>query len=70
MDVRRLPAGEAGRDGPDWIYQQPCPLPVFDGRHALVGSWVIGGKASGIGMREDDQPIARNTSQFVPHYFD
>ena len=37
--------------------------------HALVGSWVIAGKAAGIGMREDKNPITTNLSRFVPHYF-
>ncbi len=43
---------------------------VFDGWHALIGSWIVGGKAAGMGMREDREPITRNTSRFsVPHYF-
>jgi len=51
------------------IYQALAPLPVFDGRHALVGSWVVGNTAVGIGMREDGDRITRNTSCFVPHLF-
>ncbi len=51
------------------IYQALAPLPVFDGRHALVGSWVVGNNAVGIGMREDADRITRNTSCFVPHLF-
>lgn len=53
----------------DRIYQALSPLPVFDGWHALIGSWVVGGKAAGMGLREDREPITRNTSRFVPHYF-
>ena len=53
----------------DRIYQALSPLPVFDGWHALIGSWVIGGKPAGIGLREDREPVTRNTSRFVPHYF-
>lgn len=53
----------------DRIYQALSPLPVFDGWHALIGSWVVGGKPAGIGMREDKEPVTRNTSRFVPHYF-
>ena len=53
----------------DRIYQALSPLPVFDGWHALIGSWVVGGKAAGMGLREDMEPITRNTSRFVPHYF-
>jgi glutathionylspermidine synthase len=51
------------------IYQALAPLPTFDGRHALVGSWVVGNTAVGIGMREDADRITRNTSCFVPHLF-
>jgi glutathionylspermidine synthase len=66
--VRLLAAGEAGASGAR-IWQAACPLPVFDGRHAVIGSWVIGDKAAGIGIREDPSPITGNASSFVPHYF-
>lgn len=52
------------------IYQALAPLPVYEGRHALVGSWVVGHTAVGIGMREDADRITRNTSCFVPHLFE
>ena len=52
------------------MYQAFSPLPAFHGRHALVGSWVVGDAAVGIGMREDDGLITRNTSCFVPHLFE
>jgi glutathionylspermidine synthase len=58
---------DAGRG--DRVYQAFAPLPAFDGWHALIGSWIVGGKAAGMGMREDREPITRNTSRFVPHYF-
>ncbi|MFC4526864.1 glutathionylspermidine synthase family protein [Dyella halodurans] len=51
------------------IYQALAPLPVFDNRHALVGSWVVGHTAVGMGIREDADRITRNTSCFVPHLF-
>ena len=60
--------GNYGAEG--YVWQAYEPLPVFDGNHALVGSWVIGGKAAGIGMREDERRITHNTSRFVPHYFE
>jgi glutathionylspermidine synthase len=66
--VRLLAAGDVGL-GRDRIYQAACPLPVFDGMHALIGSWVIAGKSAGIGLREDKAPITTNASRFVPHYF-
>ena len=45
-------------------------LPCFDGNHAVVGSWVIGDEPAGIGIREDDTAITRDTSRFMPHYFE
>jgi glutathionylspermidine synthase len=60
-------------DGPydeeGYVYQAYQPLPEFDGNHAVVGSWVVASQPAGIGMREDDGPITRNTSRFVPHLF-
>jgi glutathionylspermidine synthase len=55
-------------DGPR-IYQEDHPLPDFGGRHVVVGSWMVNGHARGIGIREDDGPITRNTSRFMPHVF-
>ena len=53
-------------DGPA-ILQAFHPLPVYDGHHPLVGSWVIADQPAGIGMREDATLITQNTSRFVPH---
>lgn len=53
-------------DGPA-ILQEFHPLPRFDGRYALVGSWMVADRASGLGMREDDTLVTRDTSRFVPH---
>ena len=33
------------------------------------GAWIVGDEPAGIGIREDETPITRNTSRFVPHYF-
>jgi glutathionylspermidine synthase len=57
--------GDYGAEG--YIYQQTAQLPCFDGNYAVIGSWVIGGEAAGIGIRESDGPITTNTSRFVPH---
>ncbi|GGW26203.1 glutathionylspermidine synthase family protein [Vreelandella hamiltonii] len=50
-----------------WIRQAYHPLPRFGERHALVGSWVVGDRACGIGIREDVGRITKDTSCFVPH---
>ncbi|MGL6095780.1 MAG: glutathionylspermidine synthase family protein [Fimbriiglobus sp.] len=49
------------------VYQQLAPIKPFDGRYPIVGSWVVNGWACGIGIREDDAIVTRNTSRFVPH---
>jgi len=63
--------GEYGEEG--FIYQELAPQAVFDGMHAVLGSWVIGHEegnaAAGMGIRESDAPIISNTSRFVPHLF-
>jgi len=57
-------------DGP---YAGPCirqayhPLAEFDGRHVVLGSWVVGDRACGLGVREDASPITRDSARFVPH---
>ena len=55
-------------DGPH-IYQDFHPLPDFGGRRPVVGSWIVNGHACGMGIREDDGPVTRNTSRFLPHLF-
>jgi glutathionylspermidine synthase len=57
--------GDYGAEG--YIYQRTASLPCFDGNYAVIGSWVIGGEAAGIGIREADGPITTNASRFVPH---
>ncbi len=68
-DVRLVAGNEPGSLHRGRIYQAAAPLPVFDGMHALIGSWIIAGKAAGIGLREDKAPVTTNMSRFVPHYF-
>jgi glutathionylspermidine synthase len=50
-----------------WVRQMFHPLPKFAGGHALIGSWVIGDRAAGIGIREDNSLITQDTARFVPH---
>ncbi|TCZ84313.1 glutathionylspermidine synthase family protein [Lysobacter sp. N42] len=49
------------------ILQAYHPLPEFDGGYPLIGSWVVADEPVGMGLREDDGLITRNTSRFVPH---
>lgn len=66
--VRVGPADRLDED--DYVYQKWCPLPDFDGNHPVIGSWVIGGRPAGIGIRESDGWITDFYSRFVPHVID
>lgn len=59
--------GDYGEEG--FVYQQYTALPDFDGHKPVIGSWLIGGQAAGMGIREDLGLVTKNTSRFVPHYF-
>lgn len=49
------------------VYQELVSIKSFDGRYPVIGSWVIGGEASGIGIRETSTLITDNMSNFIPH---
>ena len=57
--------GDYGAEG--YVYQALAPLPRFDGRVPVLGSWVVAGEPAGVGVREADGLITTNTSRFVPH---
>jgi len=50
------------------VYQQFYEPADFNGNRPILGSWVIGGEAAGMGIRENDSLITDNLSRFVPHY--
>jgi glutathionylspermidine synthase len=50
-----------------WVYQQLAPMKPHDGRYPVYGTWVVNGVACGVGIREDETMITRNTSRFIPH---
>ncbi|MEB6337171.1 glutathionylspermidine synthase family protein [Serratia rhizosphaerae] len=50
------------------IWQACAPLPRFGDDYTLIGSWLVGDRAAGIGLREDNSPITKDTSRFVPHF--
>ncbi|HEX4909571.1 MAG TPA: glutathionylspermidine synthase family protein [Permianibacter sp.] len=58
-------------DGPYGHY--PCirqawhPAPCFDGNYTVLGSWLVGDVACGIGIREDASHITQDLSRFLPH---
>ncbi len=63
-DVAQV-GGPYGGEG--FVRQALAPLATAAGNHAVIGSWLVAGKAAGLGIREDDTAITRNTSRFVPH---
>ena len=59
--------GDYGDEG--FVYQEYFPIPTHHGFTPVIGSWVIGGQAAGIGIRESAGRITDNRSLFCPHYF-
>ncbi len=59
--------GSYGAEG--FVFQQLASVPIFDGRRPIIGSWVIGQEAGGMGIRESDGWVTDNSSRFVPHLF-
>jgi glutathionylspermidine synthase len=57
--------GEYGEEG--FIRQALATLPAFDGRHPVIGSWVIGDAPAGMGVREDIGLITSDEARFLPH---
>jgi glutathionylspermidine synthase len=53
--------------GQQKIYQKYVELPDFDGNHPVLGTWVIGGRAAGLGIRESTNLITNTHARFVPH---
>ena len=54
-------------EGQQVIYQEYVPLPVFSGSRPVLGTWVVGGKAAGLGIRESDGLVTDTGARFVPH---
>lgn len=63
---QREAVGGPYTDSP-WIRQAYHPMPRFGNNHALIGSWVVGDRACGMGIREDVGRITKDSSCFVPH---
>lgn len=57
--------GEYGAEG--HIVQAFHPLPDFDGRHPVMGCWVVASQPAGLGIREDNGLITTDDARFIPH---
>ena len=72
-NVSLVSAGEIidEQDGPygdeGFIRQALAPLPNFSDQYPVIGSWIVDGKACGLSIREDENPITGNSSRFIPH---
>ncbi|MGL5837763.1 MAG: glutathionylspermidine synthase family protein [Sphingorhabdus sp.] len=56
--------GDYSRDG--LLFQGRYPLRDFGNGYPVLGSWAVGGKAAGLGIREDGL-ITGNRARFIPH---
>jgi glutathionylspermidine synthase len=59
-------AGDYGGEG--YVRQALRLLPDFGGVYPVIGSWLVGDQAAGMGVREDSSPVTTNMSRFVPHF--
>ncbi|QTC90083.1 glutathionylspermidine synthase family protein [Brevundimonas goettingensis] len=66
-DGRKSAVLDGGYGDGAWIRQALHAPPKYDNRYVIIGSWVVGNEAAGIGLREDRGRITRNGSRFVPH---
>jgi len=69
MDEASEASHDVGYGAEGFIYQERFPLPCFDGKYPVIGSWVIDGMSRGIGIRESASRITDELSSFVPHLF-
>ncbi|MES2570867.1 MAG: glutathionylspermidine synthase family protein [Verrucomicrobiota bacterium] len=68
----RAGANEVTSDGraeveEGYVYQALSLPPALDGAFPVIGSWIIGGTAAGMGIREAASPVTNEKSRFVPH---
>ena len=68
FDGQEFMQTEGVYQGP-FVYQEIFPIPKLDGNFPVLGCWIVGDEACGLGIRESTDLITRNTSRFVPHLF-
>ncbi|WP_431956578.1 glutathionylspermidine synthase family protein [Nocardia lijiangensis] len=57
--------GVYGAEG--FVYQLLDPLPEFDEMRPVLGAWIVGDTAAGLGIRETAGLITDDGAAFVPH---
>lgn len=66
VEQGRTVALSRGHYGGPTLYQELFPLKDFGNGYPVLGSWIVGGEAAGMGVREDAL-ITGNRARFVPH---
>lgn len=73
--VRMIESGQLTEDSGDDTYddhprilQAMAALRDFGGFYPIMGVWIIGHQAEGLGIREDQARITHNLSRFKPHF--
>ena len=52
------------------VWQEFVDLPSFDGARPVLGTWVVGGRPAGLGIRESDGLVTDTHARFLPHVID
>ncbi|KAK4041312.1 glutathionylspermidine synthase [Parachaetomium inaequale] len=68
--IQDTTTGDYGKEG--YVVQELALLPEFKAvgnvsYYPVLSLWVVDGKVSGMGVREDKTPITTNGSMFIPH---
>lgn len=58
---------EGPYDDGGYIYQEYIKWVDYDDTYPMLGVWMVGDDAVGLGIREDDIVITQNNSRFIPH---
>lgn len=62
---------EGNYDVSDVVIQKYIEWEPVDGKYyPMLGVWMVGDDAVGMGIREDDGPVTQNNSRFIPHVFE
>ena len=69
QDGQKIAEDEGPYGSEGHVYQKLTALPEFDGKFAVIGSWIVGDEPAGMCIREDSLKITTNMSNFVPHFF-
>ena len=60
-------ATEGPYDDRGWVYQAYADLGEHAAMRPVIGAWLVGDRAAGIGIRETPGYVTNNTARFVPH---